>query len=51
MVAHAFNRSIQEAEASRSLEFEVSLIFRDSFRRARATQRNLIWGGGFFLKK
>lgn len=38
--AHAFNPSTQEAEVGRSLESEVSLIYRVS-RMVRAAQRNL----------
>jgi hypothetical protein len=38
-MAHAFNPSTLEAEAGRS-EFEASLVYRMSFRIARATQRN-----------
>jgi hypothetical protein len=39
-VAHTFNPSTWEAEAGRFLEFEASLVYRVSFRTARATQRN-----------
>jgi hypothetical protein len=46
-VAHAFNPSIQEAEASRSLEFEASLVFRATFKIARTTQRNPVSGKKF----
>jgi hypothetical protein len=40
VVAHAFDPSTREAEASRFLEFEASLVYRVSSRTARATQRN-----------
>jgi hypothetical protein len=40
MMVHAFNPSTWEAEAGRFLEFEASLVYRVSFRTARATQRN-----------
>jgi hypothetical protein len=40
VVVHAFNPSTGETEAGRSLKFEVSMIYRMSFRTARATQRN-----------
>ena len=40
MVAHAFYSSIQEAEASGSLEFRASLVL------IGATQRNPVWGVG-----
>jgi hypothetical protein len=39
-VALAFNPSTREAETGRSLEFEASLVYRQSSRTARATQRN-----------
>jgi hypothetical protein len=39
-VAQAFNPSTREAEAGRSLEFKASLVYRVSFRTAKATQRN-----------
>ena len=39
---HAFNPSTREAEPGRSLEFECSLVYRESCRTARATQRNLV---------
>jgi hypothetical protein len=43
VVAHIFNASTWEAEAERSfLEFEASLVYRVSSRRARATQRDPI---------
>ena len=34
-MAHTFNFSPQEAEACESLEFEASLVYRESFRIAR----------------
>ena len=40
IVVHAFNRSTWEAEADGSLSSEASLVYRTSFRTARATQRN-----------
>jgi hypothetical protein len=40
MVAHTFNPSTQEAEASGFFEFEDSLVYRVSSKRARATQKN-----------
>ena len=40
MVEHAFNPSTQEAETSGFLEFEASLVYKVSFRTARAIQRN-----------
>jgi hypothetical protein len=40
MVAHSFNPSTQEAEASGSLEFKTSLVCRVSSRTVRATQTN-----------
>jgi hypothetical protein len=41
MMAHAFNPSIQEAEADGSLEFEANLVYKESSLLARAvTQRN-----------
>jgi hypothetical protein len=39
MLVNAFNTSIQEAEASESFEFEASLIYKLSFKTARATQK------------
>jgi Tat protein secretion system quality control protein TatD with DNase activity len=42
VVVHAFNSSMQEAEAGVSLEFEASLVYRVSSRTARATQRNAV---------
>ncbi|GAB1299163.1 NEDD4 family-interacting protein 2 [Apodemus speciosus] len=41
VVAHAFNPSTWEAEAGGSLEFEASLVYRVSFRTAKATQKTL----------
>jgi hypothetical protein len=41
-VAHTFNPSNREAEASRSLQFKASLVYTVSSRTARATQRNLV---------
>ena len=38
---HDFNSSTQEAEEGGSLEFENSLVYRVSFRTARATKRNM----------
>ena len=46
VVALAFNPSTREAEAGRSLEFKVSLVYRVNSRIAKATQRNPIGGGG-----
>jgi hypothetical protein len=43
VVAHAFNPSTQEAEAGWISEFEASLVYRVSSRKARATQRNPVW--------
>ena len=40
MVAHTFDPNTKEAEAGGSLEFEASLVYRESCRTARATQRN-----------
>jgi hypothetical protein len=40
VVAHTFNSSTWEAEAGGSLELEASLVYRVSFRTARAKQRN-----------
>jgi hypothetical protein len=40
VVTHTFNPSTQEAEAEESCE--ASLVYRVSFRTARATQRNLL---------
>jgi hypothetical protein len=42
IVAHTFNPSTWEAEAGESLssEFEASLVYRVSYRTARAIQRN-----------
>jgi hypothetical protein len=39
MVAHAFNLGTWEADVGRSLELEVSLVYRVSSRTTRATQR------------
>ena len=40
IVVHTFNPSTWESEAGRYLEFEASVVYRVSFRAARATQRN-----------
>jgi hypothetical protein len=40
VVAHTFNPSTWEAEAGGFLEFETSLVYIVSSRRARAMQRN-----------
>jgi hypothetical protein len=40
MVAHAFNPSTQEAEGRWISEFEASLVYKVSYRTARAIQRN-----------
>jgi hypothetical protein len=40
VVAHAFNPSIQEAEARWISKFEASLVYKVSSRTARAIQRN-----------
>ena len=40
VVAHAFNPSTLEAEASRLSELETNLVYRVSSRTAWATQRN-----------
>ena len=42
VVVHAFNPSTWEAETGLISEFEASLVYRVSSKRARATQRNLI---------
>jgi hypothetical protein len=42
VVVHTFNPSSQEAEESRSLEFEASLVYRGSSRTAKATERNCL---------
>jgi hypothetical protein len=42
VVVHPFNPSTWEAEAGRSLEFMASLDSKESFRTARATQRNSV---------
>ena len=39
-MTHTFNLSTKKAEASTSLEFEASLVYRMSSRTARASQRN-----------
>jgi hypothetical protein len=39
-MGHVFNPSAKKAEAGGSLEFKASLVYRVSFRTARATQRN-----------
>ena len=38
-MGHVFNPSAKKAEAGGSLEFKASLVYRVSFRTARATQR------------
>jgi hypothetical protein len=40
VVVHAFNPSTREAEAGGISEFEASLVYKVSSRRARAIQRN-----------
>ena len=40
MVVHAFNPSSQEGRSRQISEFEASLVYKVSFRTARATQRN-----------
>jgi hypothetical protein len=40
MDVHTFNPSTREAEASGSLKFEPSLVYRASSRIVKATQRN-----------
>jgi hypothetical protein len=40
MMAHSFNSSTQEAEAGGSLEFKASLVYGESLRTTKATQRN-----------
>jgi hypothetical protein len=40
LVMHIFNFSTWAAEAGKSLEFKVSLVYRMSSRAARTTQRN-----------
>ena len=43
MVAHTFNPNTQEASTQVDLcEYRTSLVYRVSFRIARATQRNLV---------
>ena len=46
MVVPAFNPSMK-SKGRRISEFEASLVYRVSFRTARATQRNpVLWGHG-----
>ena len=40
MVAHTFNLSAQEVEETDLSEFKASLIYRETYRTAKATQRN-----------
>ena len=40
MVVHAFNPSNQEGRSRQISELEASLVYKVSFRTARATQRN-----------
>jgi hypothetical protein len=40
MMIYTFNPSTQEAEAGRSLEFQVSLVYTVSSRTVKARQRN-----------
>jgi hypothetical protein len=40
VVSRVLNSSTQEVEAGRYLEFEASLVYKSSFRTARATERN-----------
>jgi hypothetical protein len=40
VVVYSFNSSTQEAGTSNLCEFKASLVYRASFRTARATQRN-----------
>ena len=47
-VAHTFNPSTQETKAGRSLKFRASLVYRVSFRIARATQENVAFKKIFF---
>jgi hypothetical protein len=42
VVAPTFNFITWEAEEGKSLEFQASLVYRASFRTARATQRNFV---------
>jgi hypothetical protein len=42
VVAHTFSPSTWEAEAGRSSQFNISLVYRTSSRTVRATQRNSI---------
>jgi hypothetical protein len=47
MVVHTFNPSTWEADAGRSLEFKVSLVYGARSRKTRTvTQRTLSWGDG-----
>ena len=39
-VVHTFNPSTWETEAGESLSFKDSLVYKESFRTARAAQRN-----------
>ena len=41
-MVHTFNSNTLEAEAGESLKIEASLIYRGSFRTARATQKKLV---------
>jgi hypothetical protein len=43
VVAQAFILSTQEAEAGDLSAFEASLVYRDSSRTDKATQRNPVW--------
>lgn len=40
MVAQIFNASFCEAEANRSLEFKVSMVYRASYRTVKNIQKN-----------
>ena len=40
VLAHTFNHSTQEAEAGDLCEFKASLVYRVSYRTAKATQWN-----------
>ena len=42
MVVHAFNPSNQEGRSRQVSELEPSLVYKVSFRTARATQRNSV---------
>ena len=42
VVAHALNPITQEVEADGSFEFKASLVYRESSRTSRATQRNSV---------